>query len=76
MNDLIWQLYQFVGLMIARLYQKHDEGWQDWENIEEDEYLRRARRNLGKRHYVDAANLCMLAYFREELSRKEASHEG
>lgn len=75
MNDLIWQLYQFVGLMIARLYQKYDAGWQGWENIEEEDYVRRAMKNVEEGDLVDAANLCMLAYYAREQALKEASHE-
>ena len=75
MNDLIWILYQFVGLMIARLYQKHDEGWQGWENIEEDDYVRRIRKNLDKGDFVDAANLCMLAYNAGEQAKKKAEDD-
>ena len=75
MNDLIWQLYQFVGLMIARLYQKYDAGWQGWENIEEEDYVRRAMKNLECGDYVDAANLCMLAYYADPNSKIGVSNE-
>jgi hypothetical protein len=75
MNDLIWILYQFLGLMIARLFQKYDAGWDGWEIIEKEDYVRRAMKNLECGDYVDAANLCMLAYYAREQAMKEASHE-
>jgi len=70
-----WEMYQFVGLMIARLYQKYDEGWQGWESIETEDYVRRATKNLEKGDYVDAANLCMLAYYARSTYLKEGSYE-
>jgi len=74
-NDLIWILYQFLGLMIARLLQKYDAGWDGWEIIEKEDYVRRAMKKLECGDYVDAANLCMLAYYADQNSKIGVSNE-
>ena len=41
---------------------------------EEEDYVRRAMKNVEEGDLVDAANLCMLAYYAREQAMKEASH--
>ncbi len=56
------QVMGFAAKMDRRFYEQEKKGWSGFEDITEEEYQRRAIKNISKGDYVDAANLCMLAF--------------
>jgi len=68
MNSIDWipQVMGFSAKMLKRFTQKESEGWSGFEDISEDEYKRRAIKNISEGDYIDAANLCMLAFMVKE----------
>lgn len=63
MKDFLMEFMQFVGLQIGRFMKKDSDGWRGADSIYEDEYSERAINNIKQGDYVDAANLCFLAYW-------------
>jgi len=62
-----WELVlRFATKMIRRFEDKERQGWSGFEDIPEPNYQERAIKNIRHGHYVDAANLCLLA----EIARK------
>jgi len=74
MNDFLLEFMEFIGLQIKRFMEKDADGWRGADAIYADEFKERAIRNLSKGDYVDAANLCFLAFWAKARG-KEAQDE-
>jgi hypothetical protein len=70
-----WVVLEFAVWMIDRFVEKDSEGRQGHEHICESEYQERAIKNIKERHYVDAANLCVLASRRKHLGADRQGRE-
>ena len=63
MKDFIVDFMTFVGLQISRFIQKDEDGWSGANAVYEHEYAERVVKNIHQGDYIDAANLCFLAYW-------------
>jgi len=72
-----WSRVLFFAIdMIIRFEAKESLGWAGFEDISESEYQERAIKNIRERHYVDAANLCLLAELVADKEEKLEDADG